>query len=120
MSGLVVGAGMHTVVVVRPPRGNRRWAAWLSPRIDHMRSPKIGGKMLDEELRGSCKDGYTPEKFQCIARSIQDATGIKLCCIWGYIDDWGYGGDSEFYLQDGDRLFELTGNLWPWLSAARG
>lgn len=76
--------------------------------------------MLDEELRGSCKDGYTPEKFQRIARSIEAATGTKLCCIWTYVDDWGYGGDSEFYVQEGDRVFEVAGDLWPWLSAAQG
>ncbi|OHU47299.1 hypothetical protein BKG82_26985 [Mycobacteroides chelonae] len=76
--------------------------------------------MLDQELRGCCQDGYTPEKFQRVMRSVLDATGVRLCCVWAYFDEWGYGGDSEFYIEESDRLFDLTGDLWPWLSALDG
>lgn len=71
---------------------------------------------LDRDLRGSCREGYTSEDFERLSRVVFSATGVQLRCIWAFVDDWGYGGDSEFYIEDSDGgLFELSGDLIPWL-----
>lgn len=73
--------------------------------------------ILDPILRGRFQQGYDNDDFRRVATEIKAVTGAEIVCIWQYFDDFGYGGDSEFYLVDGGRLYELAGDLWPWLSA---
>jgi hypothetical protein len=74
---------------------------------------------LDPDLAGVFAMGYGPEDAADVFAQIADATGVTLVCLWRYFDDAGYGGDSQFYVLDeqpvGTVLYELDGDLWPWL-----
>ncbi|MER6687471.1 hypothetical protein [Streptomyces olivaceoviridis] len=70
-----------------------------------------------EDLRGSMMDGYTSEDVNRVFARIEEATGVRLTCLWDYCDAYGYGGNSQFYVEDADgRLYELAGDLWAWLN----
>lgn len=71
-----------------------------------------------DELRGCMDDGYTPDEVNSVLGQLSAMTGLRLVCIWDYYDEYGYGGNSEFYIEalDGKSLFKLAGNLWAWLS----
>lgn len=69
------------------------------------------------DLRGSMIDGYTSETVGSVLGRVSDASGVLLVCVWDYVDDYGVGGNSQFYVQDAEgRLRELVGDLWPWLN----
>ncbi|MFE6272171.1 hypothetical protein ACFVQ9_25660 [Streptomyces goshikiensis] len=42
---------------------------------------------------------------------------MSLMCVWEMCDAFGFGGNSEFYVQahNGD-LHALVGDLWAWLN----
>ncbi|MGW0844123.1 hypothetical protein ACWD26_29100 [Streptomyces sp. NPDC002787] len=70
-----------------------------------------------EGLRGCMQDGYTPEDVNRVFIRLEDATGVRLTCLWDYYDAYGYGGNSQFYVEGADgRLYELVGDLWAWLN----
>jgi hypothetical protein len=69
------------------------------------------------ELRASMIDGYTPDDVNRAFGRIRDSLGIDLVCVWEYHDDFGYGGDSDFYVRSTNgAVHELAGDLWPWLN----
>ena len=70
-----------------------------------------------EDLRGCMTDGYTSEDVNRVFARIEEVTGVRLTCLWDYYDTYGYGGNSQFYVEDADgRLYELAGDLWAWLN----
>ncbi|BBY54153.1 hypothetical protein H7J07_05955 [Mycobacterium koreense] len=62
-------------------------------------------------------NGYTPDHIDSVLGDIFDRTGVSLVCVWEFIDGDGCGGDSQLYVldDDGENLYELVGDLWPWL-----
>ncbi|MFE5847956.1 hypothetical protein ACFQ7N_40680 [Streptomyces niveus] len=69
------------------------------------------------ELHGRFQDGYTPEDVTAVFSRIYDAVGIYLVCVWDYADEYGFGGNSEFYAEDQDGgLFEVQPGIYHWLS----
>lgn len=71
------------------------------------------------DLRGSMVDGYTSETVNSALGRITSASGLVLVCVWDYFDDFGTGGNSQFYIQqDTGRLRELAGDLWAWLNGS--
>ncbi|SEM77820.1 hypothetical protein [Streptacidiphilus jiangxiensis] len=74
---------------------------------------------LVAELRASMVDGYTPDDVNRAFGRIKDALGVDLVCVWEYHDDFGYGGNSDFYVRSAEgAVHELAGYLWPWLNRA--
>ncbi|MFK0047995.1 hypothetical protein ACIQU4_28680 [Streptomyces sp. NPDC090741] len=73
-------------------------------------------KSLDD-LRGVMQDGYTPEDVNRVFSRIEETCGLSLMCVWEMCDAFGFGGNSEFYVQapTGD-LHALVGDLWAWLN----
>src|SRR5262249_44262167 len=46
-----------------------------------------------------------------------ETVGLHLICGWDYVDTWGPGGNSDFFVLAPDgSLHELTGDLWRWLN----
>jgi hypothetical protein len=77
------------------------------------------GNPLDRiaDLRGCLADGYTSDEVEWVFGRLEEATGVRLLCLWDCYDAYGYGGDSQFYVEGTDsRLYELAGDLWAWLN----
>jgi hypothetical protein len=70
-----------------------------------------------DDYAGRFRYGYDSDDINKVFETIQALTRVDLICVWDYFDDAGYGGDSQFYVVDGDATYELAGDLWPWLSA---
>jgi hypothetical protein len=71
------------------------------------------------EVRASMDDGYYPDRVNSALGRLNQAFGIRLVCVWNYLDEIGYGGDSDFYLEEAEgRLHYLAGRLWAWLNHA--
>ncbi|MFE3205764.1 hypothetical protein [Embleya sp. NPDC059237] len=68
------------------------------------------------DLRGSMDDGYDQDRVNKVLGRLNETFGTRLVCLWDYVDPFGFGGDSNFYLEDTrGRLRELVGDLWGWL-----
>ncbi|MET9265232.1 hypothetical protein [Amycolatopsis sp. NPDC004079] len=64
-------------------------------------------------------DGYTPENVNSVLGQLSDLLpGFSIVCVWEYIDAYGYGGNSDFYVESesGEALFCIAGDLWKWLN----
>ena len=71
------------------------------------------------DLKGRFADGYTPEDISTVFARIEEAGGPALVCAWEYLDENGFGGNSEFYVigADGDGdLHEISPDVYRWLS----
>lgn len=73
-------------------------------------------------LAGCMYLGYTPEDVNRVLGILSQASGLRLVCVWAFCDACGYGGDSDFYIEDerSQTLLHLAGNLWAWLSESPG
>ncbi|MFF5265410.1 hypothetical protein ACFY4C_41560 [Actinomadura viridis] len=71
------------------------------------------------DLRGNMVKGYTSETVNSVLGRITSASGYSLVCVWDYFDEFGTGGNSQFYIQqDPGQLRELAGDLWTWLNGS--
>ncbi|MFF4543699.1 hypothetical protein ACFY1J_05540 [Streptomyces sp. NPDC001406] len=68
------------------------------------------------ELHGQFADGYTAEDINAVFGLIRDAGGPRLVCVWDYFDEYGYGGNSEFYAETKTGLHEVELTVHQWLS----
>ncbi|MGW2540246.1 hypothetical protein ACWC5I_05070 [Kitasatospora sp. NPDC001574] len=72
------------------------------------------------DLHGRFEDGYTPEDIRSTFGRIHEAGGPYLVCVWDYADEEGFGGNSEFYVEDENgNLFEVQPYIHQWLSGER-
>lgn len=71
----------------------------------------------DNPLRGSMIDGHTSEDVNRVFAVFSQACDLTLVCVWEYVDGYGTGGHSQFYVQGRDGLHELAGGVWGWLTA---
>lgn len=69
-------------------------------------------------LRGIMVDGYSPDDVNRVLGRLSDVTGLLILCVWDYYDDYGFGGNSDFYVNVNGRLHYCTGDLWPWLNGS--
>ncbi|WP_331718692.1 hypothetical protein [Streptomyces sp. NBC_00212] len=91
---------------------------------ENQEAEQVAPKDLDQELlaemadlRGRFEDGYTPEDIRTIFYRIYDTAGIYLVCVWDYADEYGFGGNSQFYAEDQDGVFfEVQPGIHRWLS----
>ncbi|GAA2967885.1 hypothetical protein [Kitasatospora cinereorecta] len=69
------------------------------------------------ELHGTFERGYSADDVRSVFGRIADEGGPYLVCVWEYADEYGFGGNSEFYAEgeDGD-LFEVQPDIHRWLS----
>ncbi|MER7223329.1 hypothetical protein [Streptomyces rubradiris] len=69
------------------------------------------------DLYGRFEDGYGPDDIRAVFGRIHAEGGPYLVCVWDYADEYGFGGDSQFYAEDADgRLFEVQPDIHRWLS----
>ncbi|WP_331738811.1 hypothetical protein [Embleya sp. NBC_00896] len=77
-----------------------------------------GSKTL-ADVRGSMFDGYDDDRVNAVLGRVNEAFGIRVVCVWNYVDAYGFAGDSDFYVEDAEgRLHYLSGRLWLWLNRA--
>lgn len=70
-----------------------------------------------QDLHGRFADGYTPEEINAVFGRIADEGGPHLVCVWDFADEYGFGGNSEFFAEDKDGdLFEVQPDIHLWLS----
>jgi hypothetical protein len=70
-----------------------------------------------EDLRGCMRDGYTDDDINAVLGQLGETVGLNIICVWDYVDTWGPGGNSDFFvLAPNGQLHELTGDLWRWLN----
>src|ERR1700733_4745988 len=96
-------------------------ASWDSLSTHHLDLARAASRLIDVEkvadwLRGSMVDGYDDKHVNRVLGQLSDVSGVPLVCVWASHDSLGVGGDSQFYVYQYDRLYELTGNVWEWLN----
>ncbi|MFJ5071739.1 hypothetical protein ACIQC7_35520 [Kitasatospora sp. NPDC088556] len=68
-------------------------------------------------LYGRFSDGYTEEGINSVFSDLSEATGLDLVCLWQFHDEICCGGESQWFAEDDHgRLWELSGDLYAWLS----
>ncbi|THA53249.1 hypothetical protein [Streptomyces sp. A1136] len=69
------------------------------------------------ELHGAFEHGYGADDIRNVFGRIYDAGGPYLVCVWDIADEYGFGGNSEFYAEDEDgSLFEVQPDIHLWLA----
>lgn len=71
------------------------------------------------DLRGRFADGYTPDDVRAVFGRINDAGGPYLVCLWEYADEYGFGGNSQFYAETDGEFREVSTDIYQWLSGER-
>ncbi|WP_431921405.1 hypothetical protein [Nonomuraea jabiensis] len=67
--------------------------------------------------KASMVGGYDDDAVNTVLGSISEVSGLHLMCVWDYYDEYGPGGDSDFYVESDDgSLHYLAGDLYEWLS----
>ncbi|NGO40605.1 hypothetical protein [Streptomyces ureilyticus] len=88
---------------------------WPEPDTDESAAQYVLTQLAD--LHGRFEDGYTPEDIRAVFMRIVDADGPYLVCVWDYADEYGFGGNSQFYAEnDEGDLFEVQPDIHLWLS----
>ncbi|MEV6404002.1 hypothetical protein AB0M58_13790 [Streptomyces bobili] len=68
------------------------------------------------DLKGRFTDGYTPEDINGVFARIEEAGGPSLVCAWERLDENGFGGNSEFYVDVDGGLREISPDIYRWLN----
>ncbi|MER8233129.1 hypothetical protein [Streptomyces sp. NPDC094049] len=69
------------------------------------------------DLHGSFEHGYSADDIRRVFGRIGDAGGPYLVCVWELADDYGFGGNSEFYAEDENgHLSEIQPDVYGWLT----
>ncbi|MFI2764926.1 hypothetical protein ACH5A3_39860 [Streptomyces echinatus] len=78
-------------------------------------APDLLSRIVD--LHGRFEDGYSADGIRSVFGRIHDEGGPYLVCVWEYADQYGFGGNSQFFAEgeDGD-LFEVQPDIYRWLS----
>jgi hypothetical protein len=73
--------------------------------------------LLAADLHGRFRDGYSADDIRDVFGAIHAAGGPYLVCVWDYADEYGFGGNSEFYAEDPNgHLLEVQPDIYRWLS----
>lgn len=75
------------------------------------------------DLAGALNDGYDASQINDVLARLSDLPPVPgfLACVWELRDEYGYGGDSQLYLEaDSGGLWDISGDLWSWLSHEPG
>jgi hypothetical protein len=72
------------------------------------------------QLRGVLAEGYTPEDIDRVLPQLERALGVALRCVWEYVDEHGFGGQSTIAVMHDGRLRDLDPALWDLLVSGNG
>ncbi|WP_052433043.1 hypothetical protein [Streptacidiphilus carbonis] len=80
--------------------------------------PRFPGLLADiADLHGRFEDGYSADDIRAVFGRIYDEGGPYLVCVWDHVDEYGFGGNSQFYAEEWDGgLFEVQPDIYRWLS----
>ncbi|MET9324091.1 hypothetical protein ABZX75_28570 [Streptomyces sp. NPDC003038] len=90
-----------------------------APRTEAANAEQAGPDLSAEiaDLRGAFEHGYGATDIRNVFGRIYDAGGPYLVCVWEVADDYGFGGNAQFYAEDDAcRLFELRPDVYRWLT----
>ncbi|MFF4173648.1 hypothetical protein [Streptomyces sp. NPDC001744] len=110
------GTGAECAVMTRPAD---QLAACVEAIADWLTMPQITPDPVIRlaELNGTFAFGYGADDVRSVFGRIADEGGPRLVCVWEYADDFGYGGNSVFYVEDQDGgLFEVSPDVRRWLT----
>lgn len=72
---------------------------------------------LADSCAGTFSEGYTEEDVEDFASNLHGTMDLR--CVWGHIDEWGFGGDSEMVGKMGDGPWRpLASEFWTYLTEA--
>ncbi|MGW2109919.1 hypothetical protein [Streptomyces sp. NPDC001948] len=109
------GTGAECSLLTRPVD---QLAACVEAIADWITTPQITPDPLIQlaELNGTFAFGYGADDVRSVFGRIADQGGPRLVCVWEYADDYGYSGNSIFYVEDEDGgLFEVNPDVHRWL-----
>lgn len=67
-------------------------------------------------LRGCMAHAYDADTVNRVFGQLNDASGVRLVCLWGELDDSQGGGNSMFFVEVDGQLHDLAGSLNRWLT----
>ncbi|MGW2306151.1 hypothetical protein [Streptomyces sp. NPDC001809] len=77
--------------------------------------PRLPAEIAD--LHGAFEHGYGADDIRNVFGRICDAGGPYLVCVWEVADEYGFGGNSEFYAEvEGGNLFAIRPDVYRWLT----
>lgn len=68
------------------------------------------------DLRGSMVIDYDAERVNQVLGRISAVSGLRIVCVWDYHDAFGFGGDSDFFVDVDGRFHYCAGDLCRWLN----
>ncbi|WP_052499861.1 hypothetical protein [Streptomyces vietnamensis] len=89
-----------------------------APNAESTTAEETAQDLLAElaDLHGAFEHGYGADDIRRAFGRISDAGGPYLICVWDVADDYGFGGNAEFYAEDENGLFELRPDVYDWLA----
>ncbi|MGC9478840.1 hypothetical protein ACP4I1_32455 [Streptomyces sp. WG4] len=110
------GTGAERTLLERPAD---QLAACVEAIAEWVTTPQASPDPLTQlaELHGTFELGYSADDVRSVFGRIADEGGPYLVCVWEYADEYGFGGNSEFYAEGEDgTLFEVQPDVHRWLS----
>ena len=109
---------VHALIVRHGGEHADQGPSWTIPATADGLTPQQRDALAEiADLRGRFKDGYSAEDIRTVFSRIYDAGGPYLVCVWDYADEAGFGGNSQFYVEDDNGDFhEAQPDVHQWLS----
>jgi hypothetical protein len=72
------------------------------------------------EFRSRFANGWGDDDIDSILPRLSRESGLDLRCAWEYVDQWGFGGNSELIVVLDGQARELPDGLWELLGEGDG
>lgn len=91
-------------------------ATALTAALTNLENLALDG--LVDHLRASLVPGYDAGIANTVLARLSAAGGHRIVCLWGYLDDHGYGDDADLYILSpgGEALHYISDDLLAWLT----
>jgi hypothetical protein len=91
------------------------------PAKHHVPAPVAAERLKQLDLKNFLGEGYSDDEVVDVLGPVAEATGVHVICLWDYVDRYGCGGDSTWYvLAPGGALHWLVGGLFAWINHGQG
>ncbi|MEU6349983.1 hypothetical protein ABZ896_11715 [Streptomyces sp. NPDC047072] len=68
-------------------------------------------------LKNFLAEGYSDDEVADVLGSVAEVTGVHVVCLWDYVDRYGCGGDSDWYVRaPNGSLHWLACDLFSWIN----
>ncbi|WP_328373047.1 hypothetical protein OG800_49570 (plasmid) [Streptomyces sp. NBC_00445] len=84
-------------------------------------APGAAERLAHLDLKNFLSEGYSDEEVTAVLGPVAEATGVHVICLWDYVDRYGCGGDSDWYVMTpSGALHRLAGGLFSWINYGEG